>query len=252
MNSSRKINFSTTGTDPDDNFSVPETLSVSMTSKLSKRKSSPVAFKLPEEELDEKFSNAKKCSNFLDITSVCEEFVGGILQAGLKEAEDILLNRSFTIQRSTQEVKSSSSSSNDSADAHLIHLEFSGWPKIEQFSIRLGLQKLHEFMNFWMYEEDWLFDIEYNSGWSDLVQDYYLYESVWSIPTKEYPVAQATASIFFTYEVSRIKPKCCAVEIYYTFEGQLTKFAPTKETNPEKCLFSIVDAKLKFFETLRF
>lgn len=36
---------------------------------------------------------------------------------------------------------------------------------------------------------------------------------MWSIPTKEYPIAQATATVFFTIEVSRVKPKFCVVNV---------------------------------------
>lgn len=39
------------------------------------------------------------------------------------------------------------------------------------------------------------------------------FQAIWSLPSPEYPIAQATASVFFTVEVSQVLPLDCFVDV---------------------------------------
>ncbi|XP_044747241.1 uncharacterized protein LOC123308580 isoform X1 [Coccinella septempunctata] len=130
--------------------------------------------------------------------------------------------------------------------------EFSGWPTIKHFTVGEAKKKIMEFMGQWYFVEDWKYTVHYIGSYSDTISDYHLFQGMWSIPTKEYPIAQATATIFFSIEVSRVKPKFCLVDVTLQFEGSSSVYRAGQFEFIEQWLFNIIDSKLNLFRTLRF
>jgi A-kinase anchor protein 14 len=106
------------------------------------------------------------------------------------------------------------------------------WPTIEQFTVEIGTTKINEYLSYWKFEEDWKYCINFLEGVSDSACDFYQYEvrksyknhqvitrndqfqAIFSIPCKQYPIPQATASVYFTFELSRVRPKHCLVDVF--------------------------------------
>ncbi|XP_074036209.1 A-kinase anchor protein 14 [Leptinotarsa decemlineata] len=127
------------------------------------------------------------------------------------------------------------------------------WPTIEEFDEKLGTSKLKEYIDCTSeVTEDWLYSVELIAKQSNNHSDFYTYEAKFGIPTKCYPVPQATASVFFKYEVSRIKPRFCPVDVTFQFEASNSVLMPGTNYITEKLLFRIIDAKIAYYKTVRF
>ena len=59
----------------------------------------------------------------------------------------------------------------------------------------------------WDYEDSWLFCVDYLGQDEHQYDTRYRFRVRWSIPTRRKPIPRATASVYFTSEVSKIKPK---------------------------------------------
>ncbi|KAK5649129.1 hypothetical protein RI129_004021 [Pyrocoelia pectoralis] len=126
------------------------------------------------------------------------------------------------------------------------------WPQIEKFTKEIGMDSIVEYIKTWEFKEEWLYCIDFLIAQSDQCSEYYIYEVKFSIPTRCYPIPQATASVFFTIEVSRIKPSCCPVDVSYVFEGSSLVQVPGKMPFEDNLLFDIIDAKLSLYKSLSF
>nr|CAH7738416.1 unnamed protein product [Callosobruchus chinensis] len=127
------------------------------------------------------------------------------------------------------------------------------WPTIGEFTSEVGAINLREYIDLTSeVTEDWEYSLNLTAGSSNSVSDFYTYEAVFSIPTKCYPVPQATATVFFTYEVSRVKPKNCVVDVSYQVETFRTILYPEKNVITEDMLFRVLNSKLNFFKTVTY
>ena len=59
----------------------------------------------------------------------------------------------------------------------------------------------------WDYDVRWLYYIDFLRKEEFQYDTHYKFHVRWSIPTKCKPIPRATASIFFTFLLSKIKPK---------------------------------------------
>ncbi|EEB12420.1 conserved hypothetical protein [Pediculus humanus corporis] len=80
------------------------------------------------------------------------------------------------------------------------------WPKISEFNIKLGLEKLEDYVATWKRPSDWLFCVEFLGFESEDCSNIFVYEVEWSKPSNAYPIPQASASVFFALEVFKMVP----------------------------------------------
>ncbi|XP_074657487.1 A-kinase anchor protein 14-like [Tubulanus polymorphus] len=117
------------------------------------------------------------------------------------------------------------------------------WLTIDEFTEKKGEEKIHEFIKTWQYENGWLYCIDY-LGVDEASFDYrHRYRVRWSIPTRRKPVPKATASVYFTFQISKIKPKNYPVEVYYVFETNTLVHRPGKSRFREVWLKDIIESK---------
>jgi A-kinase anchor protein 14 len=122
------------------------------------------------------------------------------------------------------------------------------WPTIKEFNNDLAIAKLEEYMKnvriyfcensfhsktllfefefepikTWQYDECWLFCIDPIEKIDKEFTTIYNYKACWSIPTRRRPIPRFTASVYFTFDVSKIKPKVNLV--YFAFMFYLILF----------------------------
>ncbi|XP_014669761.1 PREDICTED: A-kinase anchor protein 14-like [Priapulus caudatus] len=127
------------------------------------------------------------------------------------------------------------------------------WPTIAEFTTEKALQKIDEFIRqTWKYSECWLFCIDFIREEIHPYSKRYIYIVKWSRPTKEHPIPRATASIYFTIELSTIKPEETPVYVAYTFEGNRLIHRPGMSRFREKWLQEIIDSKALLMSEVKF
>ncbi|KAK7480481.1 hypothetical protein BaRGS_00028298 [Batillaria attramentaria] len=127
-----------------------------------------------------------------------------------------------------------------------------GWMTIQDFSVEKAEQKIHEYIKTWEYEDSWLYCIDFLGEDLHPYDRRYRFRVRWSIPTRRKPVPRATASVYFTFVVSTIKPGNYPVEVYYVFETNRLVHRPGQSRFREKWLKDIIESKVSMMATVRF
>lgn len=126
------------------------------------------------------------------------------------------------------------------------------WLTIEEFSEKRAEEKIHEFIKTWDYQDSWQYCIDYLGEDEHEFDMRYRFRVRWSIPTRRKPIPRATACIYFTFEVSKIKPKDHPVEVYYVFETHRLVHRPGQSRFREKWLKDIIESKVIMMEAIDF
>ncbi|XP_041348445.1 A-kinase anchor protein 14-like isoform X2 [Gigantopelta aegis] len=126
------------------------------------------------------------------------------------------------------------------------------WLTIEEFSPESAEEKIHEFIETWEYDDCWLYCIDFLGEEEFEFDKRYVFRARWSIPTRRKPIPRATASIYFTFNVSKIKPKTFPVEVYYVFETNRLVHKPGFSRFREKWLKDIIESKVLMTSTVTF
>ncbi|XP_071838693.1 A-kinase anchor protein 14-like isoform X2 [Apostichopus japonicus] len=126
------------------------------------------------------------------------------------------------------------------------------WLKIDEFTIEKATQKIEEFVNTWEFEEAWLHCIDFLREEEDEYSKIYRYQVRWSIPTRRKPIPRATACVYFTIEVSKIRPGSYPVEVYYVFETNRLVHKPGESRFREAWLKNIIENKIMMMEAIKF
>lgn len=127
------------------------------------------------------------------------------------------------------------------------------WPTIENFNVKAGGESIDKYISCaFSLEEAWKYKVTFLIGQSDRVSDFYLYDAKFCIPTCSYPIAQATVSVFFTIEVSRVIPKNVPVRATFTIESLRTVMTPGEVEINDEMLLRVLYAKLEIFKHVRF
>jgi len=127
------------------------------------------------------------------------------------------------------------------------------WPTIEDFTPELGEEKILEFIETWQFDESWLYHISMIEK-EDLEFDTrYRYRVLWSIPTRRTPIPRATAAVYFTVLVSKIKaPSVTPVKVYYVFETNRLVHRPGYSRFQEQWLKDIIINKCLISNYIKF
>lgn len=126
------------------------------------------------------------------------------------------------------------------------------WLTIEEFSEKRAEEKIHEFIKTWDYQDSWQYCIDYLGEDEHEFDMRYRFRVRWSIPTRRKPIPRATACIYFTFEVSKIKPKDHPVEVYYVFETHRLVHRPGQSRFREKWLKDVIESKVIMMEGIDF
>ncbi|XP_017899562.1 PREDICTED: A-kinase anchor protein 14 [Capra hircus] len=80
------------------------------------------------------------------------------------------------------------------------------WITHGEFTEEKGRQQVEEFVLNWEYQDRWEHYTEFLRKEDAFHSFYYIYCVRWSIPTARRPIAQITASVYFTIKVNKNKP----------------------------------------------
>ncbi|XP_019867249.1 uncharacterized protein LOC109596193 [Aethina tumida] len=131
-------------------------------------------------------------------------------------------------------------------------IDISMWPTVEMMNVDVGADTIREYINRMNFKENWQFNIFFLRDTESPLCSEYQYEVIFSLPTNEYPIVQAYASVFFFIQASKLKRTDCKVEVYYCYENMRLSRNAKIDKFQEFWLNLILDCKINFFKTLRF
>ncbi|XP_063202816.1 A-kinase anchor protein 14 [Chroicocephalus ridibundus] len=124
------------------------------------------------------------------------------------------------------------------------------WITGNNFTVEKGRRQIEEYISTWDVHRSWL-------HWSEFLQEEelkyskrYHYRVCWSVQTRRKPIPQATASIYFVIEISKIKPATSPVEVFFTLESSRLIHRPEQCQFREKWLKDIIENKIILMERL--
>jgi len=126
------------------------------------------------------------------------------------------------------------------------------WLNISEFTKEKGTDKINEFIKTWKYENSWLYCVDFLSEDEHEYDRRYTYRVRWSIPTRRKPIPRATASVYFTFVVSKILPPTSPVEVFYIFETNRLIHKPGQSRFREMWLKDIIESKVKVINRVTF
>ncbi|CAF1140405.1 unnamed protein product [Rotaria sordida] len=99
------------------------------------------------------------------------------------------------------------------------------WPTIAEFTNEnIGIEKITEYIEKeWKttpggQDACWLYAIDFLEKKSLEFNDLYIYRVRYSIPTRRQPIPRQTVSIYFTLDVSKVKPKNTSIQVSFVLE----------------------------------
>uniref|UniRef100_A0A2C9JJG9 A-kinase anchor protein 14 n=1 Tax=Biomphalaria glabrata TaxID=6526 RepID=A0A2C9JJG9_BIOGL len=126
------------------------------------------------------------------------------------------------------------------------------WLTIAEFTPQRGKEKIREFIATWQFENSWLYCVDFLHEEDHEFDKRYFYRLKWSIPTRRMPIPRATASVYFTYVVSKIRPPDSPVEVFYVFETNRLIHKPGLSRFREMWLKDIIESKVKMINAVTF
>ncbi|NWZ19771.1 AKA14 protein, partial [Asarcornis scutulata] len=124
------------------------------------------------------------------------------------------------------------------------------WTTCKDFTVERGRQQIEEYISTWEFHESWLHWSEFLCEEELTYSKMYHYRVLWSIPTRRKPIPQATASVYFIIEISKIKPDTFPVEVFFFLESSRLIFRPEHCRFREKWLKDIIINKLSLKQCL--
>uniref|UniRef100_A0A8C0JR64 A-kinase anchoring protein 14 n=1 Tax=Canis lupus dingo TaxID=286419 RepID=A0A8C0JR64_CANLU len=122
------------------------------------------------------------------------------------------------------------------------------WITHGEFTAERGRKQIEEFVlvNCWVHCTEFI-------EREDLVHSYhYIYCVHWSNPTANIPIAQVSASAYFTIKITKNKPPDMPIEVSYIFEGLSLVHRPGQTRFREKWLRDTIEAKNILMESIPF
>ncbi|PAA76846.1 hypothetical protein BOX15_Mlig014779g3 [Macrostomum lignano] len=127
------------------------------------------------------------------------------------------------------------------------------WLRIGEFSVDRAEAKIEQFIReTWEFDASWLFCIDYLGEDAAEFDNRHRFRVRWSVPTRRKPVPRATACVYFTFSVSRIKPADHLVDVFYVFETNRLVHRPGETRFREKWLKDIVESKAELLREIEF
>ncbi|XP_052215551.1 A-kinase anchor protein 14-like [Dreissena polymorpha] len=131
-------------------------------------------------------------------------------------------------------------------------IENISWLSIGDFSTQTAEKKIDDFIKTWKYDKSWLYCIDYLGCDEHEFDTRHRFRVRWSVPTRRKPIPRATACVYFTFQVSKIKPKSHPVEVFYVFETNRLVHRPGESRFREKWLKDIIESKVMMMQALAF
>jgi A-kinase anchor protein 14 len=127
------------------------------------------------------------------------------------------------------------------------------WMTIGEFDVDAATEKIKEFINeTWDLSDYWLYCVDYMGAEQREFVVAHMFRARFSIPTRRLPIPRATASVYFTFGVSKIKPPETDIDVSYVFEGSRLIHRPGESKFREQWLSDILESKAAVMRQVNF
>ncbi|XP_075042115.1 A-kinase anchor protein 14 isoform X2 [Mixophyes fleayi] len=126
------------------------------------------------------------------------------------------------------------------------------WLPCRDFTEELGIKQIEEYVSTWELHESWLYCTDFLKEEEMEFSKLFHYRMRWSIPTCRKPIPRATACVYFTIKVSKIKPPALPVEVFFIFESNRLVHRPDQTRFREKWLKDIIESKIIMMNSVTF
>ncbi|XP_073455441.1 A-kinase anchor protein 14 [Aquarana catesbeiana] len=126
------------------------------------------------------------------------------------------------------------------------------WVQCKDFTVDLGKKQIEEYVSTWEFDESWLYCTDFLKKEEMEYSKLFHYRMRWSIPTCRKPVPRATACVYFTIKISKIKPSTLPVEVFFVFESNRLVHRPGQTRFREKWLKDIIESKIIMMDSITF
>ncbi|XP_066435972.1 A-kinase anchor protein 14 [Eleutherodactylus coqui] len=126
------------------------------------------------------------------------------------------------------------------------------WLSCQDFTVELGKKQIEDYVSTWEFHESWLYCTDFLREEDTEFNKLFHYRMRWSIPTCRKPIPRATACVYFTIKISKIKPPTQPVEVYFVFESNSLVHRPGQTRFREKWLKDIIESKLILMNSITF
>ncbi|XP_053329858.1 A-kinase anchor protein 14 [Spea bombifrons] len=126
------------------------------------------------------------------------------------------------------------------------------WLPCKDFTVELGKKQIEEYINTWEFHESWLYCTDFLKEEEVEFSKLYHYKMTWSIPTCRRPIPRATACVYFTIKISKIKPATLPVQVYFIFESTRLVHRPGQTRFRERWLKDIIESKIMMMDNITF
>ncbi|KAK7090545.1 A-kinase anchor protein 14-like isoform X2 [Littorina saxatilis] len=194
---------------------------------------------------------AQQAHDLVDnVVSNAKEMVDDVIASAFRRLETRMSEREKTCE-SLKTGMLSKESTCISRDENF-EIQDIGWLSIQEFTVEKGEEKINEYIKTWEYENSWLYCVFFLGEETFPYDKRYRFRVRWSIPTRRKPVPRATASVYFTFVVSTIKPKNYPVDVFYVFETNRLVHKPGQSRFREKWLKDIIESKVSMMAAVSF
>jgi len=178
-----------------------------------------------------------------------KEMINGFIDLAFRRLETSMSDREKSFE-SLKQLKASRENTLTKEESFTV--ENIEWGDIAGFSVNKGEEKIHEFIKTWVYENSWLYCVDFLTEEDHEFDQRYHYRVRWSIPTRRKPIPRSTASVYFTFVVSKIRPPSSPVEVFYVFETNRLIHRPGQSRFREMWLKDIIESKVKMINRVTF
>ncbi|XP_043093029.1 A-kinase anchor protein 14 [Puntigrus tetrazona] len=127
------------------------------------------------------------------------------------------------------------------------------WIPCKDFTVEIGEQQIRQYMDTWEIETPgWLYSVRFLRQTELEFKTQFQYEAKWSTPTPSAPIPRATASVYFTIEISKAKPNTLPVDVHFLVESKRSEHIPGQTRFREKWLMDVIESKALLMDTVDF
>ncbi|XP_059144466.1 A-kinase anchor protein 14-like [Physella acuta] len=178
-----------------------------------------------------------------------KKMIDGFIDLAFRRLETSMSDREKSFESIKQLHKSRDQKVQEDENYTIENIE---WLTIEEFTAEKGEMKIRDFIKTWEFENCWLYCVDFLSEEDHEFDRRYYYRVKWSIPTRRKPIPRATASVYFTFVVSKIRPPNDPAEVFYVFETNRLIHKPGLSRFREMWLKDIIESKVKMINAVTF
>ncbi|MEE6496924.1 hypothetical protein FKM82_002531 [Ascaphus truei] len=170
--------------------------------------------------------------------------------AGIKEQARVLVETA--VKDSLDYLKSLMKAPAHQEAGEKYEVEDITWIPCGDFTVERGKTQIEQYISTWELHESWLHCTDYMKEEELEFSKRYHYRMRWSIPSCRKPIPRATVCVYFTIQISKIKPPILPVEVFFFVESNRLVHRTGQTRFREKWLKDVIESKIILMDSVTF